>query len=249
MGIANFLCPLIKRKKVHQYHTKNVVAVEEEEDDMYGLYKRIEMQSRAKKNYMNENVRVLLMDWLIQAHMDFGFEQETLFLAVNVVDRFLSSVVVSVFELKLVAMAALVIACKYEEKWLPSAIDFQDIPETYFTSLFDVSFTQEQINSMEKKILNTLEWKIMVPTIHSFLVELLGSFGVTDRNLKNMAFYFGEIAMNDYAANTIHPPSMIAASAIHAARSCILGKKPWPGVGQNSSKEDRLFQARNRFLC
>jgi hypothetical protein len=113
MGIAYFLCPLIKRKKVHQYDTKNVVAVEEEEKDMYGFYKRIEMQSRAKKNYMNENVRVDLMDWLIQAHMDFGFEQETLFLAVNVVDRFLSSVDVSVFsesELKLVAVAALVIA-------------------------------------------------------------------------------------------------------------------------------------------
>jgi hypothetical protein len=77
---------------------------------------------------------------------------------------------------------------------------------------------------MEKTILNKLEWKIMVPTIHSFLVELLGSFGVTDRLLKNMAFYFGELAMNDYATNTIHPPSMIAASAIHAARSCILGK-------------------------
>jgi hypothetical protein len=238
MGIAYFLCPVIKRKKVHQYDIKNVVAVEEEEEDMYGFYKRIEMQSRAKKNYMNENVRVDLMDWLIQAHMDFGFEQETLFLAVNVVDRVLSSVVVSEFsefEL-LVAMAALVIACKYEEKIFPSAIDFQDIPETYFLdipetyfpSLFGVSFTQyftqEQINSMEKKILNELEWKIMVPTIHSFLVELLESFGVTDRLLKNMAFYFGELAMNDYATNTIHPPSMIAASAIHAARSRILGK-------------------------
>jgi hypothetical protein len=37
MGIAYFLCPLIKRKKVHQYDTKNVVAVEEEEEDMYGF--------------------------------------------------------------------------------------------------------------------------------------------------------------------------------------------------------------------
>jgi hypothetical protein len=196
MGIANFLCPLIKRKKVHQYDTKNIVAVEEEEEDMYGFYKRIEMQSRAKKNYMNENLRVDLMDWLIQAHMDFGFEQETLFLAVNVVDRFLSSMDVSESQLKVVAMAALVIACKYEEKRSPSAIVFQDIAEIYFECLFDVSFTQEQINninSMEKKILNELEWKIMVPTIHFFLVELLESFGVTGRLLKNMAFYFGEL--------------------------------------------------------
>ncbi|XP_059442100.1 G2/mitotic-specific cyclin S13-7-like [Corylus avellana] len=194
----------------------------EEEEDMYGFYKRIEKQSRVKKNYLTYNVRVILVDWLIQVHMDFGFEQETLFLAVNVVDRSLPSVVVSWSELKLVAMAALVIACKYEEKRFPSAIDFQDmIPETYFTCLFDAPFTQEQINSMEKKILNKLGWKIMVPTIHSFLVELLGSFGITNRLLNNMAFYFGELAMNDYATTTLHSPSMIAASAIHAARSCI----------------------------
>ncbi|XP_059442101.1 G2/mitotic-specific cyclin S13-7-like [Corylus avellana] len=219
---------------------------------MYGFYKRIERQSRVKKNYLNEKLRVIVVDWLIQVHMDFGFEQETLFLAVNVVDRFLSSVVVSVSELKLVTMAALVIACKYGEKRFPSAVEFQDmIPETYFTCLFEASFTQEEINSMEEKILNKLGWKIMVPTIHSFLVELLRSFGITDRLLKNMAFYFGELAMNDYATTTMHSPSMIAASAIHAARSCMLERshgREWAKTLQKTGYSKRDISSCAKML-
>jgi hypothetical protein len=216
MGIASLLRSLLK-KNAHK--TNDVV-----EEDMYGFYRRIESQSRVKKNYLNDKVRVILVDWLIEVHTELGFAPETLFLAVNIADRFLSAVVVPWSELQLVCTASLVIACKYEEDWFPSSVEFLYIPETDFTYLFDASCSQEKINSMEKKILNKLGWKIMVPTIHSFLVEILAFSGCGDTNrlLKNMAFYLGELAMSDYGTTTTYSPSMIAASAIYAARYCIL---------------------------
>lgn len=216
-------------KKAHQ------VEEEEEEEDlledsMYGFYKRMEKQSRVKKSYMKGNLRAILVDWLTEVHALLGYAQETLFLAVNVDDRFLSLEVVLWAQFKLVGMAALAIACKYEEpeEFFPSAAEFKTIPETYFTCLFhQISYSQEEINSMESKILNKLDWKLMVPTIHTFLLEFLRPCvdSTDDRVFKNFAFYFGEIGMNDYDMIVGYSPSLIAASAVYAAEQCCIKSK------------------------
>ena len=39
---------------------------------------------------MNENVRAILIDWLINVHMKFKLLPETLFITINLIDRFLS---------------------------------------------------------------------------------------------------------------------------------------------------------------
>jgi hypothetical protein len=201
---------------------------EEEEDSMYGFYKRIESQTRVRKGYLKDKLRAILVDWLTEVHTSMCYAQATLFLAVNIADRFLSLEVVLWAQFKLVGMAALVIACKYEEEWFPSMTEFNKIPESYFTCLFHgLSYSQAEINSMESKILNKLGWKIMVPTIHTFLLEFLRSFGDADRVFKNLSFYFGELAMNDYDINVRYSPSLIAASAVYAAQCCICKRHGW----------------------
>ncbi|XP_059441965.1 cyclin-B1-2-like [Corylus avellana] len=85
---------------------------EEEDNSAYGFYKRLERQSRVMKSNLTDNVRAIMVDWLTEVHAFLGYGPETLFLAVNVVDRFvsLSLEVLSMAELKLLGMAALVIA-------------------------------------------------------------------------------------------------------------------------------------------
>lgn len=72
-------------------------------------------------NYMESQkelawkMRGILTDWLIQVHVRFRLLPETLFLCVNIIDRFLSARVVSLAKLQLVGVTCMFIAAKFEE--------------------------------------------------------------------------------------------------------------------------------------
>lgn len=82
-------------------------------------------EGRASHDYMdsqpeiNERMRAILIDWLIQVHYKFELSHETLYLTINIIDRFLSLKTISRKELQLVGMASMLIASKYEEIWAP----------------------------------------------------------------------------------------------------------------------------------
>lgn len=69
-------------------------------------------------------MRGILIDWLVEVHQKFRLLPETLFLAVNIIDRFLSLRVCSLPKLQLVGITALFIASKYEEVMCPSIQNF-----------------------------------------------------------------------------------------------------------------------------
>ena len=74
------------------------------------------MQTQAE---INEKMRSILVDWLVDVHVKFDLSPETLYLTINIVDRFLSLKPVPRRELQLVGVSALLIASKYEEIWPP----------------------------------------------------------------------------------------------------------------------------------
>jgi len=43
-----------------------------------------------KQPEINEKMRAILIDWLIQVHIRFGLLAETLYLTVTIIDRYLS---------------------------------------------------------------------------------------------------------------------------------------------------------------
>lgn len=65
-------------------------------------------------------MRFKLVDWIAQVHMRYHLLPETLWIAVNIMDRFLSKRAVSLEKVQLVGMTALFIAAKYEEIVAPS---------------------------------------------------------------------------------------------------------------------------------
>lgn len=67
-------------------------------------------------------MRTTLIDWLLQVHLRYHMLPETLWIAVNIVDRFLSARVVSLIKLQLVGVTAMFIAAKYEEILAPSSV-------------------------------------------------------------------------------------------------------------------------------
>ena len=69
-------------------------------------------------------LRGVLVHWLVQVHAYLGLMPETLFLAVNVIDRVLSARVVSLAKLPLVGITSLFIASKVEEVMSPPIVRF-----------------------------------------------------------------------------------------------------------------------------
>lgn len=68
---------------------------------------------------INERMRAILVDWLIEVHHKFELTPETLYLTLNIVDRYLASTTVSRRELQLVGLSSMLMASKYEEIWAP----------------------------------------------------------------------------------------------------------------------------------
>lgn len=91
---------------------------------------------------VTENVRAILVDWILNIHEKFKLLPETLFITVNLIDRFLSIHSIPKEEIQLLGVASLLIATKYEEIYPPTVKDFVYITKN--------SFTAENILDMEK---------------------------------------------------------------------------------------------------
>ena len=90
-------------------------------------------------------MRGILVDWVIEVHLRFKLLPETLFLTVNLIDRYCEQQQVHRTRLQLVAVAAMLIASKYEEIYAPMVRDF-----VYIT---DNAYSREEILEMESRML------------------------------------------------------------------------------------------------
>ena len=130
------------------------MAVTEYVNDIFSYWFRVEPDTQVAPNYMliqtdiNDKMRAILIDWLVEVHLKFKLMPETLFLTHNLIDRFLSKKVVTRKNLQLVGVTAMLLASKYEEIWAPEVRDFVYIS--------DKAYSREQILDMEKQMLNTL---------------------------------------------------------------------------------------------
>lgn len=103
---------------------ENELAVVEYVEEIYKFYKLVEEENRVfdymlSQSHINEKMRMILVDWLVEVHNKFELLPETLYLAIDLVDRYLSRKVVSRRELQLVGIASMLLASKYEEIWAP----------------------------------------------------------------------------------------------------------------------------------
>ncbi|KAI4308233.1 hypothetical protein L6164_031330 [Bauhinia variegata] len=201
----------------------NELAAVEYIDDIYKFYKLTEDENRLH-DYMgsqpdiNAKMRSILVDWLIEVHRKFELMPETLYLTMNIVDRFLSMRFVPRKELQLVGISSMLIACKYEEIWAPEVHDF--------VCISDNTYTREQILMMEKTILRKLDWYLTVPTPYVFLSRYIKASTPSDKQMENTVFFLAELSLMHYPAIILYCPSLIAASAVYAARYT-LGRSPF----------------------
>ncbi|XP_020223150.1 G2/mitotic-specific cyclin S13-7 [Cajanus cajan] len=209
------------------------VAVAEYFDDIYRFLKLAELETGFRaSDYMNsqhdinEIMRSIVVDFLVDAHMRFHLVPETLFLTVNIFDRYLSSTIVPKEEILLLSISSMLIACKYEEMWTtPKVSDF--------ISITDNAYSRNQILSMEKDILMKLEWKLSVPTSYVFIVTYIRAFNLPDKQMENMVFFLAELGLANYRTAISLLPSMLAAAAVYAARFTLNRNPIWNEILKN----------------
>lgn len=166
--------------------------------------------------HINERMRAILVDWLVEVHLRFRLVPDTLYLTVYLIDKYLESTTVTRQSLQLVGVTALLMAAKYEEIYPP---EIQDL--VYMT---DKAYTKEQILEMEQTMLNALEFKLTVPTIYCFLLRYLKA-AHADRRIVQLSCFVAERMLQEHSMLK-YLPSVVACSAIYLARKN-LKRNPW----------------------
>jgi G2/mitotic-specific cyclin 1/2 len=190
--------------------------------EIFEYLKELEIATMANPDYMDSQnelewkMRGILVDWLLEVHTRFRLLPETLFLAVNIIDRFLSTKIVQLDRLQLVGVTAMFIASKYEEVLSPHVQNFRHVA--------DDGFTEEEILSAERFVLSALNYDLSYPNPMNFLrrISKADNYDIQTRTLGK---YLLEIGCLDHRF-LAHPPSQVAAAAMYLAR-LVLERGPW----------------------
>ncbi|XP_057974416.1 G2/mitotic-specific cyclin-2 isoform X2 [Malania oleifera] len=203
---------------------KNAIAVVEYVDDIYAHYRKTERSSCVSPKYMaqqfdiNERMRGILIDWLIEVHYKFELMDESLYLTVNLIDRFLAAQPVLRKKLQLVGITAMLLACKYEEVSVPVVDDL--------ILISDKAYSRKEVLEMEKLMINTLQFNLSLPTPYVFMRRFLKAAARTDRKLELLSFFMIELCPVEYEMLKF-PPSLLAAAAIFTAQCTLNGSRQW----------------------
>ena len=179
------------------------------------------------QDHLEWHLRGVLIDWLIEVHTRFHLLPETMFLAINIIDRFLSARVVELEKLQLVGITAMFIASKYEEVLSPHVQNFKHVA--------DDGFTEEEILKAERFVLAALNYDLSYPNPMNFLrrISKADNYDIQTRTLGK---YLLEVSLVDHRFMCFHP-SHIAAASMFLAR-LILGKGEWVcGVDRSSGQK------------
>lgn len=116
--------------------------------------------------------RAVLVDWLLDVAEEFALRLETLFLAVDLLDRHLSCKDEETAWLQLLGTACVWTAAKMEEVFAPTSQDM--------INLTDQLYTTAQLVHMERHMLQTLQHAVVRPNTYTFLSALVHASNLED---------------------------------------------------------------------
>lgn len=216
--------------------------------EIFDYLKDLELVTLPNPQYIDHQpdlewkMRGILVDWLIEVHTRFRLLPETLFLAVNIIDRFLSAEVVALDRLQLVGVTAMFIASKYEEVLSPHVANFSHVA--------DETFSDKEILDAERHVLATLEYNLSYPNPMNFLrrISKADNYDIQTRTLGK---YLLEISLLDHRFLG-YPQSQIAAAAMYLAR-LILERGSWDNTlahyaGYTEKEIDPVFRLMIDYL-
>ena len=161
---------------------------------------------------INEKHRAVVVEWLSYINHHFGLSNETLFLCVNIMDRYISKKIISLDIYQLVGISSYLIASKYEDMEAPS------IDELIYISKNIYSHTD--IVRMEKEILTTLNFEIFSVSPYQFY----SYFYIISEINNKILFHLGHLILEICLLNIeimSYSQSLLAIGALLIAKKCL----------------------------
>ena len=176
-------------------------------------------------------MRGYLLDFLVEAHGAFKLLPETLFLAVNLLDRYCSKRVVYSRHYQLVGCASLLLAAKYGDKKdrVPLLKELEVMCQS--------TYTADMIRQMEWHVLQTVNWQIGHSTIDHFIQIQLVNIEY-DEQLEHMTLFLSELAL--YCRDFISVRSSVMATAALTLARYILGREQ-PAMEEKPAELDAIM--------
>lgn len=179
--------------------------------ETYAYLKQLEKRGAVPSNYLtgcptNEKMRSVLIDWLVEVQIQFKLLQETLFLTVNTIDRFMAVEGKSIprSNLQLVGVSAMFLISKIEEIYAPSISDF-----VYIT---DNAYSESEIRKMELRIIRALNFDLCQPISLNFL-RRYSKAGEVDVQQHSLAKFSLEVCLLDCGLVSV-PGSLLASASL-----------------------------------
>ncbi|PWN50041.1 hypothetical protein IE53DRAFT_316521 [Violaceomyces palustris] len=149
--------------------SRNILLEDEYQDEVVAYMHAMESQTMASTELMDVQpelrwfMRPYLVDFLIEIHQTFQLRAETLYLTMNIVDRYVSKRIVYKRHYQLVGCAALLIAAKFEDSKdrVPTV---EELSQMCCSAYDETAFTQ-----MEGHVLSTIGWNLGHPTAEAWL--------------------------------------------------------------------------------
>ncbi|KAE9043784.1 hypothetical protein PR002_g3158 [Phytophthora rubi] len=157
---------------------------------------------------INEKMRTILVDWLVEVGEEYELDSLTFHKAVNLVDRCLKKIKITRKQFQLLGCACMMIAAKFEEMYGPNVEEFVYIS--------DQTYTADEMLDMEAKVLKALEYRVASTTCYGFLHRYMKA-GCTTSRQRSLVLYLCDFAQLYYHMVRIKP-SILVASAVYLAR-------------------------------
>ena len=187
------------------------VGTNEYEESMASYLREKEGQICPKEGFLkqqteiNDRARSKVINWMIKCQLRFHFSNESLFLAVSLLDRFLEKQQIDKKSLGLVGVAALLIAWKYEEV-CPLRLEG-------LLSCSNEKCSPSKVHNMELQLLKALNFEIVAPTTLQFLQRVCQD----DRSAFTLTLYICENQLL-YSDMAKYMPSLIGLSGFYIAK-------------------------------
>ena len=139
------------------------------------------------QNEINQDMRSILIDWLIDVHNKLSFKEETIYIAIYIMDSYLSKKFIQRKRFQLLGITSLILASKLNEIYIRRISDYVFIT--------DKAYTVDEIKYMEEDISKTLNFKFLVPSSLSFYEIISEKIGISEDSDK---FHFGEFLIQSF---------------------------------------------------
>lgn len=203
----------------------------EEEEEEAATYRTV-MLSRihvfdvgymGRQRDVNEWMRRILIDWLVDVHLEFKLHRETFFLAIHTLDRFMEKHCVSRTKTQLVGIVCMLVAAKYAERHTVHVYDYIYICAN--------AYTRHEILAMERMVLNGIGNSLTVATPWTFLGDM-------DTPLHSLTCYLLELSLM-HIMMLRYPPDVQHRAALALAKE-LMGDKP--GTNDNDALKSEFCQ-------